>query len=59
MLEALEQLEEQLTTEHCARGGDHQTIARLAAKERKKLGLDVVNSSVLCLHCLRKVRLAG
>lgn len=59
MLELLEQLDVsvQPTTAECRLGGDHAAIASQATAERERLGLDVVNSFVLCLYCRKKVAL--
>jgi hypothetical protein len=60
-MQMVEELVEQmpLTTESCTRGGDHAHLARQAVAERRRIGLPIINAFVLCLHCLRKVKLAG
>jgi hypothetical protein len=59
MLETLEQLDTlvQPTTERCVRGGNHAKIADMALAERRRLGLNVSESFVLCLFCCKKVAL--
>jgi hypothetical protein len=44
---------------YCERGGDHGELVRGARSDRALLGHNVDESAVLCMRCLKAVRLGG
>jgi hypothetical protein len=42
---------------HCDRGGDHSELADRARTDRRRLGHNVDESAVLCMRCMKAIRL--
>jgi hypothetical protein len=56
----LEGLEIEITSEvNCGRGGDHRELVERARSDRKWLGHNLDESAVLCVRCLKAIRLKG
>jgi hypothetical protein len=37
---------------YCERGGDHRELVKGARSDRRRLGHNVDESAVLCVHCM-------
>jgi hypothetical protein len=42
---------------YCDRGGDHRELADRARTDRRRLGHNVDESAVLCMRCMKAIRL--
>jgi hypothetical protein len=54
----LEGFEIEIASEfYCDRGGDHRELAERARTDRSRLGHNVDESAVLCMRCMKAIKL--